>query len=221
MAKSSNPTQIPSPPKVIPKEEPVTLDRPMCLWNLKLLKPPHKLIRRFPKAICNIDVPGARSGLRRKQSSKHTSKSKTKASKSKTGQSDKETQSSLAKDKSSSHPSASTPMVAEMYKEAQQAAGGPTSLRATSEEGAHPQLSSGTNPSVLVDKSKSAKDGLKTAHTDLGTDEESRSDETLKKIKLEDLLNLMQDTRSAFFSPNSLVDEPIIVSYKSEEEETQ
>ncbi|GJR35211.1 hypothetical protein Tco_1210895 [Tanacetum coccineum] len=68
--------------------------------------------------------PKARSGLRRKQSSKHTSESKTEASKSKTGQSDKETQSSLAKDKSPSHPSASTLVVAEMHKEAQQAAGG-------------------------------------------------------------------------------------------------
>ncbi|GJZ05067.1 uncharacterized mitochondrial protein-like protein [Tanacetum coccineum] len=67
------------------------------------------------RPICNLDVPvdsktpkpsshtkevpqgkkpGAKSGLRRKQSSKHTSESKTKASKSKTGQSEKETQSS-------------------------------------------------------------------------------------------------------------------------------
>ncbi|GKF11942.1 hypothetical protein Tco_0049868, partial [Tanacetum coccineum] len=79
----------------------------------------------------------------------------------------------------------------------------------------------GTNLSVLVDKIKSAGDGLKTAHTDLGTNEESRSDEISKKIKLEDISNLMYDTRSAFFSPDSLVDEPIIVSDKSEEEETQ
>ncbi|GJZ18791.1 retrovirus-related pol polyprotein from transposon TNT 1-94 [Tanacetum coccineum] len=78
---------------------------------------------------------GARSGLKRKQSSKHTPESKTEASKSKTGQSDKENQSSSAKDKIPSHPSASTPVVAEMHKEAQQATGDPTSLRATSEEG--------------------------------------------------------------------------------------
>ncbi|GKG11620.1 hypothetical protein Tco_0343020 [Tanacetum coccineum] len=84
--------------------------------------------------------PRARSGLRRKQSSKHTSESNTEASNSKTGQSNKETQSSSAKDKIPSHPSASTPVAAEMHKEAQQAAGGPTSLGATSEEGAHPQL---------------------------------------------------------------------------------
>nr|GFA85480.1 hypothetical protein [Tanacetum cinerariifolium] len=105
---------------------------------------------------------------------------------------------------SPSHPSPSTLVVGEMHKEAQQAAGGPTSL------GAHPQLNygcdalaystaeanprkfapndsipsqqgmdegtknysidhifEGTNPSVLVDKTKYARDGLKTAHTDL------------------------------------------------------
>ncbi|GKC12449.1 hypothetical protein Tco_1009231 [Tanacetum coccineum] len=68
-----------------------------------------------------------------------------------------------------------------MHKEAQRAAGGPTYLGATSEERAHPQLSSGSNPSVLVDKTKSVRDGLKTANTDS--------------------------------------DDPIIVTYKSEEEE--
>ncbi|GJU98248.1 hypothetical protein Tco_1327519 [Tanacetum coccineum] len=146
------------------------------------------------KAICNTDVP-------------------TKASKSKTGQLDKETQSSSAKDKSSSHPSASTLMVSKVHKEAQQAAGGLASLGATSKEGAHPQLSS--------DKTKSARDGLKSAHTDLGTNKESRSDEVTKKIKLEDLSNLMQDTRSSFFTPDSLVDKPIIVSYESKDEETK
>ncbi|GKA73723.1 hypothetical protein Tco_0780025 [Tanacetum coccineum] len=79
----------------------------------------------------------------------------------------------------------------------------------------------GSNLSVLVDITKSARDGLRTAHTDLGTNEELRYDETSKKIKLEDLSNLMYDTRSAFFSPDSLIDEPIIVSDESDEEETQ
>ncbi|GJW16938.1 hypothetical protein Tco_0024374 [Tanacetum coccineum] len=144
----------------------------------------------------------------------------------------------------------------------EQAVGGPTSLGATSEEGAHPQLSSdmsafiiidpvysasfictlslhhdasgmdegtknysfdhifaGTNPSVLVDKTKSVGDGLKTAHTDLGANEESRADEISKKIKLEDLSNLLKDTRSAFFTPDSPPDEPIIILDESEEEE--
>ncbi|GJS33242.1 hypothetical protein Tco_1170898 [Tanacetum coccineum] len=51
----------------------------------------------------------------------------------------------------------------------------------------------------------------------LGTNEESRSDEISRKIKLEDLSNLMQDTRSTFLTPN----EPIIVSDESEEDETE
>ncbi|GJW26535.1 hypothetical protein Tco_0040346 [Tanacetum coccineum] len=138
--------------------------------------------------------PRAKSGLRRKQSSKHTSESKTEASKSKTGQSEKETQSSSAKDKSPSHPLPPTLVVGEMHKEARQASGGPTSLGATNEEGVHPQISSGIN-------------------------EESRADDISKKIKLEDLPDLLKDTRSAFFTPDSPQDEPIIVSNKSEEEE--
>ncbi|GJY32889.1 hypothetical protein Tco_0417358 [Tanacetum coccineum] len=194
------------------------------------------------KAICNLNVPvdskapqgkksRAKSGLRRKQSSKHTSVSKTEASKSKTGQSKKDTQSSLAKDKSPSHPSPPTPVVGEMHKEAQHAAGSPTSLGATSEEGAHPQLDSDSTaeadpgnfaPSDSLppqqDQTKSAKDGLKTAHTDSGTNEESRADEISKKIKLEDLSDLLNDTRSAFFTPDSPQDEPIIISDESEEE---
>ncbi|GJZ29272.1 retrovirus-related pol polyprotein from transposon TNT 1-94 [Tanacetum coccineum] len=152
----------------------------------------------------------------------------------------KETQSSSAKDKIPSHPSPSTLVVGEMHKEAQQAAGGPTYLGATSEEGAYPQLSSGCdaladsiaeadpgkckpNDSIpsQQDKTKSGGDGLKTAHTDLGTNEESRSDEISKKIKLEDLSDLMKDTRSAFFTPDSLQDEPIIISDESEDVETK
>ncbi|GJZ46874.1 hypothetical protein Tco_0600706 [Tanacetum coccineum] len=106
-----------------------------------------------------------------------------------------------------------------MHKEAQQAVGGLTSLGATSEEGAHPQLSSGSNLSVLVDKTKSAGDGLKTAHTDSSTNEESRADDISKKIKLEDLSEFLKDTRYAFFTPDSPQDDPIIVTDESEEGE--
>nr|GEY18627.1 reverse transcriptase domain-containing protein [Tanacetum cinerariifolium] len=81
------------------------------------------------KAICTLDVPldskapkpssqtkevpkgkkpGAKNRLRRKQSSKHTSKSKIKASNSKTGQSKNDTQPNSTKDKSLSHHSPST-----------------------------------------------------------------------------------------------------------------
>ncbi|GJZ33826.1 hypothetical protein Tco_0579262 [Tanacetum coccineum] len=213
------------------------------------------------KAIYNIDVPvdsqapknssqaekvpqgkkpGAKSGLKRKHSLKHTSESHTEASKSKTGQSEKDTQSSLAKDKSSSHPSPTIPMVGEMHTEAQQAVGGLTYLGATSEERAHPQLSSGCDASAdstakvdprlsapndsipsQQDQTKSTRDGLKTAHTDSSTNEESRADEISKKIKLADLLDLLKDTRSTFFTPDSPQDKPIIISDKSEEEETK
>ncbi|GKD49799.1 hypothetical protein Tco_1278775 [Tanacetum coccineum] len=65
-----------------------------------------------------------------------------------------------------------------------------------------------TNSSVLVDKTKYVLDGLKTAHTISGTNEELGSEEMSKKIKMKDLSHLMQDTRSAFFTPNSLLDEP-------------
>ncbi|GJT99106.1 hypothetical protein Tco_1094624 [Tanacetum coccineum] len=46
-----------------------------------------------------------------------------------------------------SQPPASTPMDVSMHKEDQQVAGGPTSLGVTSEEGAHPYLSSGMSAS--------------------------------------------------------------------------
>nr|GEY67681.1 hypothetical protein [Tanacetum cinerariifolium] len=163
--------------------------------------------------------PGAKSGLRRKQSLKHTYESKTEASKSKTGKSKKDTQSSSTKDKTLSHHSPPTPVLGEVHKEAHQAASGPTYLRATSEEGAYPQLSSGSNPSVLVDKTKSARDGLKTTHTESGSNKESRADDLSKKIKLEDLSEFLKDTRFAFFTPDSPQDEHIIVTYESEEEE--
>ncbi|GKD85563.1 hypothetical protein Tco_1356717, partial [Tanacetum coccineum] len=112
-----------------------------------------------------------------------------------------------------------TPVVGEMHKEARQAAGGLTSLGATSEEGSHPQLSSGSNLSVLVDKTKSVGDGLKTTHTDSGANEESRADDISIKVKLKYFPDILKDIRYAFFTPESPLDEPIIVSDESEEEE--
>ncbi|GKB14395.1 hypothetical protein Tco_0848318 [Tanacetum coccineum] len=131
---------------------------------------------------------------------------------------EEETKSSSAKYNSPSYPLPPILVVGEMHKEAQQAAGGPTSLGATSEEGAHPQLSSGSNPSVLLDKTKSARDGLKTGHTDSGANEESRADDISFKVTLKDLSDILKDTRSAFFTPDSPPDEPIIVSDESKEE---
>ncbi|GJX21267.1 hypothetical protein Tco_0223944 [Tanacetum coccineum] len=205
------------------------------------------------KDICNLDVPvDPKSPKPSSQIEEFPQGKKPRA---------KKTQSILAKDKSPSHPSPPTLVVGEMHKEAQQASGGPISLGATNEEGAHPQLSSGhdaltdytseadpglsapndsipsqqgmdkgtknysidhifagTNPSVLVDQTIFAGDGLKTAHTNSGTNEESIANEISKKIKLEDFSDLLKDTRSAFFTPDSLQDEPIIVLDESKEE---
>ncbi|GJU36099.1 hypothetical protein Tco_1184453 [Tanacetum coccineum] len=76
-----------------------------------------------------------------------------------------------------------------------------------------------SNPSVLVDKTKFAGDRLQTTHTNLGANEESRVDDISLKVKMEDLSNILKDTRFSFFTPDSLQYEPIIVSYESEEEE--
>ncbi|GJR38580.1 hypothetical protein Tco_1214264 [Tanacetum coccineum] len=54
-----------------------------------------------------------------------------------------------------------------------------------------------------------------------GTNEESRSDEISKIIKLDDLSNLMRDVRSHFIYTDPLEDEPIIVTDESEEEEAE
>ncbi|GKA09570.1 putative ribonuclease H-like domain-containing protein, partial [Tanacetum coccineum] len=107
-------------------------------WILKPNQPKEPPFTNHMKAICNLDVYvdsktpkysspteefpqgkklGARSGLRRKQSLKHTSKSTTKTSKSQSGHSKKETKSSSAMDTSTSHPSTPTPVVGEMHKE--------------------------------------------------------------------------------------------------------
>ncbi|GJR52930.1 hypothetical protein Tco_1403451 [Tanacetum coccineum] len=149
------------------------------------------------QAICNLDVP-----VDPKAPKPSSQTEETEVSKSKTGQSEKETQSSLAKDKSPSHTSPPTPVVGEMHKEAQQAASGPTSLGATrydasadSTTEADPGLSA-PNESIpsQQDQTKSAKDGLKIVQSD-------------------------SDTRSAFFTPDSLQDEPIIILDDSEEED--
>ncbi|GJX34865.1 hypothetical protein Tco_0246422 [Tanacetum coccineum] len=76
-----------------------------------------------------------------------------------------------------------------------------------------------SNPSVLVDKTKSAGDGLKTAHTTSSVNEESGANDISQKVKLKDLSDILKETRSAFFTPDSPTDEPIIISEESEEEE--
>ncbi|GJT59119.1 retrovirus-related pol polyprotein from transposon TNT 1-94, partial [Tanacetum coccineum] len=147
---------------------------------------------------------GAKIGLRRKQSSKHTSESKTEASKSKTSQSEKETTSNLAKDKIPSHPLPPTLVVGEMHKEAQQSALG---------------CDASTDSKAEADPGTSALNDF--IPDNKGINKESRANDISKKIKMEDLLDLLKDTRSAFFTPDSPQDEHIIVSNESEEEETE
>nr|GEU28863.1 retrovirus-related Pol polyprotein from transposon TNT 1-94 [Tanacetum cinerariifolium] len=74
----------------------------------------------------------------------------------------------------------------------------------------------GSNLNVLVDKTKPAEDGLKTVHIESGACKELGAGEISKKIKLEDLANLLKDTRSAFFTLDSPPDEPINVSDETE-----
>nr|GEZ23982.1 hypothetical protein [Tanacetum cinerariifolium] len=97
----------------------------------------------------------------------------------------------------------------------------------------------GTNPSVLVNKTKSTRDGLKTTHTKIGTNFESSktkkkskadkgigfgddefntspdissSNDTKKEIKLRDLSKLVQDVGTDFIDLDSPEDDkPIIV----------
>ncbi|GJT57289.1 retrovirus-related pol polyprotein from transposon TNT 1-94 [Tanacetum coccineum] len=190
---------------------------------------------------------GAKSGHRKQlTSSKHHPFPKIEATKcgsskaptgSKTGHVVKETQSSSALDTNPSQPPASTPVVAGLHKEDQQATGGPTSLGVTSKGGAKPQLNSSTNLCVLVEKTISASKGLETVLTqptigkgasditkkieeEFNTSPDlSSSKDTQKEIKLEDLSKLVQDMRIDFMdldSPND--DEPIIVQDESDKE---
>ncbi|GKA38911.1 hypothetical protein Tco_0731462 [Tanacetum coccineum] len=168
--------------------------------NVPKAPKPSSIVERVPQGT----KPGAKPGHKKQStSSKKPYVSSREAIKcgssrapigSKTGHSQKSKESSSTMDSNPRQPSVSTLVDTEMHKEDQQAAGDSSSLGATSEEGAHPQLSSGSNPSVLVDKTKSVGDGLKTAHTTL-------------------------DTKSAFFTSHSPTDEPIIILDESKEEE--
>nr|GEW16157.1 hypothetical protein [Tanacetum cinerariifolium] len=160
-------------------------------WILKLNQPEEPLFTDHMKAIYNLDVPVD------SKATKYSSLTE---------------ESSSAMDISPSHPSPPTPMVGKMHKETQQAAGGLTSLGDTNKDGVYSQLSSGSNPSVLVDKTKSAGNGLKITHTTSSANEESKADDSSRNVKLEDLADILKDTRSAFFTPDSPTDEPIIVS---------
>ncbi|GJT71430.1 hypothetical protein Tco_1030716, partial [Tanacetum coccineum] len=145
--------------------------------------------------------PGAQPGHKKHSTSTQPSGSSSEATKggsferrtgSKTVYLKRKKEFSSAMDSNPSQTSAPTPVVAEMYKEDQQVTDDPNSLGVTSEEGAHPQLSS--------DKSKSAGDGSQIARTVLGT-----------KV----------DTRSTFMDDENQKDKPFIASEESSKEHTE
>ncbi|GKD26066.1 hypothetical protein Tco_1232280 [Tanacetum coccineum] len=152
MAESS--TQIPSPPNVTPKEEPITLDRLEIVPNVPKAPKPSSNAKRDPQGT----KPGAKPGHKKHSTSlTQPSVSSSEATKgrsskrptsSKTGHLKRKKESSSAMDSNPSQTSASTLVVAEMHKEDHQATGDPNSLGVTNEEGAHPQLSSGNDAST-------------------------------------------------------------------------
>ncbi|GKB02288.1 hypothetical protein Tco_0830377 [Tanacetum coccineum] len=100
-------------------------------------------------------------------------------------------------------------------------------------------INAGTNPSVLVDKTKFAGDGLETAHTKIGSNNDSKADrevsfeddefntssdlfssnDATKEIKLKDMSKLVQNVEVDFMdldSPKN--DTPIIIQEEDEEE---
>ncbi|GJX77023.1 hypothetical protein Tco_0323834 [Tanacetum coccineum] len=108
------------------------------------------------------------------------------------------------------------------------AAGGPSSLGVTNEERAHPQLSSGHD--ALADSTAEA-DPIIFAHKDSISSKQDMDEGTKThsfvhifagsnpSVLLEDSSDILKDTRSAFFTPDSPTDEPIIISDENEEEE--
>ncbi|GJV00152.1 hypothetical protein Tco_1329422 [Tanacetum coccineum] len=112
-----------------------------------------------------------------------------------------------AKDTSPGHPSASTPVVAEMHKEAQQETGDPTSLGATSKEGINPQL----NTDMSASKNN---ESIFFASTTFHSESTSGCDASTDSTAEADL---------GFSAPNDSMpqhqDEPIIVSDESDDKE--
>nr|GEZ73697.1 hypothetical protein [Tanacetum cinerariifolium] len=118
-----------------------------------------------------------------------------------------------------------------MHKKAHQAAGGPISLGDTGKK--ETTLSSVVIPQLKLileylllripyHKNRVRMKEPKAIHliTYLqGANKESKADDISLIVKLEDLSDILKDTRSTFFNADSLPDEPIIVSDESKAEE--
>ncbi|GJV86136.1 hypothetical protein Tco_1526034, partial [Tanacetum coccineum] len=129
----------------------------------------------------------------------------------------KKKKSGTAKDLNPSQPSASTPVVAGMHKEALQANSGLISLGVTSEVRVDPQLI--TNLTTEANPRKSApNDSISKQQDEFKTSPDlSSSDDSTKKIKLDDLSKLVKDVKVNFMDLDSPKDdEPIIVQDEEE-----
>nr|GEV18093.1 retrovirus-related Pol polyprotein from transposon TNT 1-94 [Tanacetum cinerariifolium] len=212
----------------------INLTQVFSVYNLTLKPNQHEepSFTDHIKAIYNLDVHVDSKAPKPSLQAEEASKSQTRSK--------KETKSSSAKEKSLSHrsPPTSLRVTSEEGAYPQLSSGMSAfiiielvylasfictmSLHQGMDEGtknySFDHIFAGSNPSVLVDKIKSAEDRLKTTHTNLYANEESKADDILLKVKLEDLSDILKDTRSAFFTPDSLPDEPIIVLDESEDE---
>nr|GEU88325.1 retrovirus-related Pol polyprotein from transposon TNT 1-94 [Tanacetum cinerariifolium] len=194
-------------------------------WALKPNQPEGPPFTAHMVAICNVEKPVA---FKAPRTSSQTEKKATKGRSSKaptgskTDPSRKRKESCLAKDSNLSQPLISTLVDIGMHKKDHQAADGLTSLGVTSEKGAHPQLSSGTDLNVLADKTKYVSDGLKSVLTTPKTRTSKPSKEiNFGEIKLEDLAKLVPNVKAVFKDLDSPEDDPIIVVDDSEEDKDE
>nr|GEY10766.1 hypothetical protein [Tanacetum cinerariifolium] len=156
---------------------------------------------------------------------------------SKTGHLKRKKESSSAMDSNPSQTLASTPVVAEMHKEDQQATGGPNSLGVTSKARLNPQLSSGCDDSA--DSTAKAnprlcapidfipqQQGLETVLTQPTIGKKASSiarkveeEESSRTIKLEDLEKLVSNVQTSFKDLDSPKDDVVIIFDDSDEDE--
>ncbi|GKA29292.1 hypothetical protein Tco_0715537 [Tanacetum coccineum] len=177
-------------------------------WALKPNQPEEPPFIDHMLAICTAAKPVATKG----ESSKRPTGSKT-------GHLKRKKESSSAMDSNPSQTSASTPVVAEMHKEDQQATGGPTSLGVTSEARSNPKLSSGNDASTVstaeVDLEKSAPSDFIRQQQGMN---EGTKNTSYDHLFAEDLTKLVSSVQPSFKDLDSPKDDPIIVVDDSDED---
>ncbi|GKC30535.1 hypothetical protein Tco_1037829 [Tanacetum coccineum] len=165
-------------------------------WALKKNQPEGPHFTTHILAICNAAEPVAfkapKTSSKDEKATKGGSSSK-ETTGSPTGHSKKK-KSGTAKDLNPSQPSASTPVVAGMHKEALQANNGLISLGVTSEVRVDPQLI--TDSTTEANPGKSALNDSLSKQQDKTKSARDSSDDSTKKIKLDDLSKLVKDVKT-------------------------